>query len=202
MINDYLGVGGDAMSADVFQPQIDFQVRDVGFAHLRNRRLLTKPIRLNLSADRTYFENEKFWNDTLNQTIRSTFVVFLNRFDLFEWFPRSPGLYYTPNAAYARQEATRHIDTDFPDRSEITRDHASQLHGLSVRDVGRDRKLVFTPAGKFSMLEGGIGNIRFKPIQFPHGIHWFMTASSSGVPDDGIPIALPDDFYPTVSEPI
>jgi hypothetical protein len=41
----------------------------------------------------------------LSERLRSTFVVSLNRFRLFEWFPRNPGLYHHRDAEYARRQA-------------------------------------------------------------------------------------------------
>jgi hypothetical protein len=132
------------------EQQLDFQVRDIGFAHFRNRELLTQPKELNTSSDRRYdaekgIANAKFWDDVLKEELRSTFIVVLNNFDLFEWFPRSPGLYYTSYAASAREEALQHIDSDFPDRTGTSRDHAS---GRS-QSADRRRTLVFKPLANY-----------------------------------------------------
>jgi hypothetical protein len=183
------------------QPQLDFQVRLIGEAHLQNRGYLGQPVAAPKSNDRSYRSNEKFWSDILSGQLRSTFAVALSKFNLFEWFPRSPGLYHTPHAMYAREEALRHIDYKFPDSSDITRDHANPMRRRRNRENVRDDKsIVFTPMGKQSMLEGGIGCIRLKPIKFPEGTFWFMSASSTGSADEGIPVAIADDAYGTVIE--
>jgi hypothetical protein len=184
------------------QPQFEWQVRHIGEAHLRNREYLTKPILASQSEDRSYSSSEQFWTDILSGKLRSSFVVSLSNLRLFEWFPRSPGLYHTGKAAYAREEALRHIDYGFPDRSDVTRDHANPLRRITPAGDSDDRLIVFTPAGKQSMLEGGIGCIRLKPIQFPDGIFWFMSASSTESPDQGIPVAIADEDYGRVIETI
>jgi hypothetical protein len=73
---------------------------------------------------------------------------------------------------------------------------------VEARNIDQHRRVVFTPAGKLSMLEGGIGCIRLKQIQFPHGTYWFMSASSTGSPDEGITVAIPNHYYPLVIEDI
>jgi hypothetical protein len=187
--------------ANFLQPQIDYQIRDIGLAQVRNRAYLTKPISLKKRRDREYSDNSAFWHDLLKEEIRATFVVCLSDFQLFEWFPRSPGLYHTPDAARARQEAMHHVDYKFPGEKDVIRDHANPLRrGSSKRTDDQNRQIVFTPTGKLSMLQGGIGCIRLKPIKFPHGIYWFMSASSTGSPDEGIPVAVSNEHYTTAIE--
>jgi TIR domain-containing protein len=58
-----------------------------------------------------------------------------------------------------------------------------------------DHTVVFTPDGKESMLVGGIGCIRLKPISIGDEPHWLMTATSDGVVHTGVPIAVPMNIY-------
>jgi hypothetical protein len=95
----------------------------------------------------------------------------LDNFFLFEWFPRSPGLYWTSRAKHARDQAKHRI--------------------IEVRRGG----IVYDPYGKQSMLDGGIGSIRLNPIIL-HNTDWMlMSASSSGVCHQGFPVALTLDLY-------
>ena len=106
-----------------------------------------------------------------------------------DWFPRAPGLYYTPGAEWARQEAFRYLHRAMWDAP--IRDHAHRV--LSPRHL--DYTAVFTPMGKSSMLQGGVGCIRLKPIQLLNEPHWLITATSDGVVHSGFPIAVPRAIY-------
>jgi hypothetical protein len=61
---------------------------------------------------------------------------------------------------------------------------------------------VFLPEGKASMLEGGVGCIRLKPLENGEKVLWWMTASSSGVAHEGFPIAVPHIIYEEVFDQI
>jgi hypothetical protein len=136
--------------------------------------------------DRFLEDNERVWRALVNYELSAGMTVTLKDFMVFDWFPRSPGLYHTPDAAFARDEAFYHLHPGF--ESPI-RDHAGLL---SQRPA--DYTMVFTPEGKMSMLEGGIGVIRLKPINILDEYHWLMTASSDGVIHSGIPLAVPRRF--------
>ena len=58
-----------------------------------------------------------------------------------------------------------------------------------------DDAVVYNPYGKGSMLEGGIGNIRLKPITINGQECFLVGASASGVCHEGFPIALPSQLY-------
>lgn len=135
-------------------------------------------------------DNERVWRALVNYELSAGMAITLKDFMVFDWFPRSPGLYYTPDAAFARDEAFYHLHRGF--ESPI-RDHAGLL---SQRPA--DYTMVFTPEGKMSMLEGGIGAIRLKPINIFEEYHWLMTASSDGVIHSGIPLAVPRRFFPAL----
>jgi len=103
--------------------------------------------------------------------------VRLEGFDLLEWFPRAPGLYHTDQALEARREASYYIDPRFERRGR------------------REHTEVFLPEGKSSMLEGGVGCIRLKPIALGERIFWLMTATSTGVGHEGFPLTVPNCLY-------
>ena len=46
------------------------------------------------------------------------------------------------------------------------------------------------------MLQGGIGCVRLQPPLLDDGSRaWFMSATSSCAPDEGIPLLVPDSLY-------
>src|SRR5882724_328730 len=131
--------------------------------------------------------NEAFWQEVTGQRLTAGMSVTLERFLLMDWFPRSPGLYHTVEAGYARQEAMAFRHPAFKGSSK-------RNHPVSAKD-GNDYTLVFMPEGKLSMLQGGIGCIRLKPINISKEPHWLMTATSDGVAHAGVPVALAQELY-------
>jgi hypothetical protein len=138
----------------------------------------------------SYRGNEDVWRDIIEQRVSAGQEIVLQRFQVMDWFPRAPGLYHTRSAERAREEAYRHLHPRLMDSP--VRDHAPQ--------VGKRRSLsgytaVFTPAGKLSMLQGGIGCIRLKPIRISGRFHWLIAATSDGIVHAGLPIAVPQAIY-------
>lgn len=129
--------------------------------------------------DRVFHTNNEIWEQLYYDQLRRTNInITLDSFFIFEWFPRSPGLYYTPNARAARKEAQRQV--------------MSMDKGI----------IVYNHDGKMSMLDGGVGNIRMKPIAIGGIDHYFVSASSSGNCEEGFPAAIPVDFYNQVIDEI
>jgi hypothetical protein len=134
---------------------------------------------LSKGADKIYHHNNSFWEDlNMDKLKRTDLNIILNGFYIFDWFPRSPGLYYTPGGRRARNDAERKI--------------------LSIEEG----VIVYNPDGKTSMLNGGIGNIKLKPIEIGKKPHFFLSASSNGWCDEGLPIALPAELYDQVIDEI
>lgn len=148
--------------------------------------------------DRIYNDNKSLWNDILNERIRANIALTLKNFQLFEWFPRSPGLYYLPEAEWAREEAMYHLTASPSERDLWEIDEANRINSEknayfpSAKD---NSMLIFTPQGKSRMLLGGIGCIRLRDQEIPEGKVWFMSASSTPVAHGGFPLALPDSLY-------
>jgi hypothetical protein len=138
----------------------------------------------------SYNKNEEVWQDIARRRISAGMGVVLKQFQVLDWFPRAPGLYHTHNAKWARDEAFHHLHHGF--REAPIRDHA-QIKSKKKR--APDYTVVFTPQGKMSMLEGGIGSIRLKPINVFGEPHWLMTASSDGITHTGVPLAIPRRLY-------
>ncbi|KPJ49487.1 MAG: hypothetical protein AMJ38_03260, partial [Dehalococcoidia bacterium DG_22] len=147
-------------------------------------------------APRPYKQNESLWKDVMEQRVTAGIEICLERFLILDWFPRAPGLYYTPDAKWAREEAYQHLHDKVWDSP--IRDHAARA-GAPRRRL--DFTVVFTPTGKSSMLQGGVGCIRLKPIRLLNEPHWLMTATSDGVVHCGFPVAIPRAIYgPLVQE--
>ena len=119
------------------------------------------------TRDRRFVTNNELWEAILFERVRAPMHVVLDSFFLFEWMPRSPGLFHTPEAVRARREAANHV-----------------MHV----DAGM---VVYSPRGKQSMLDGGLGCLRLKPINDL----WFLGASSTGTAHEGVPIAMEQELY-------
>ena len=141
-------------------------------------------------ASISYHNNEDVWRDIIGNRVSAGMEIILERFHLLDWFPRAPGLFYTPRAEWAREVAFRYLHA----RSwhSPIRDHAGRTAG---KERPSDYTVVFTPSGKQSMLDGGIGAIRLKPIAMFGEPHWLVTASSDGVTHTGVPLAIPRRIY-------
>ncbi|MDR6661417.1 hypothetical protein J2W51_004003 [Tardiphaga robiniae] len=144
-------------------------------SHLATANYLLVPTDNNLNDKenvREFHHNNSLWEAALiEKRLHHGRRIQLNSFFLFEWFPRSPGLYWTSKAREARADAGHRIVTATP--------------GM----------IVYDPFGKQSMLDGGVGNIRLNPIIIDNREWMLMSASSSGTCHEGFPIALPVEIY-------
>src|SRR5882762_1555308 len=120
---------------------------------------------------RDFTSNNGIWEAILLEKARYEMKVILESFFLFEWFPRSPGLFHAHFGKGARREARQHVETI--------------SNGV----------VVYNPYGKASMLDGGVGNIRLNPIAIDNKDLYLMSASSNGTAHEGFPVALPSDLY-------
>lgn len=124
------------------------------------------------TPDKIFHSNNSIWEAVIHEQVRRSDIhIVLESFFLFEWFPRSPGLFHTPTGISARREAERSIE--------------SINEGV----------VVYNPYGKFSMLEGGVGNVRLKPIRVDNEDIYLMSASSNGDCHEGFPVGLPSHLY-------
>lgn len=74
------------------------------YDHLGNQRLIypQKQAKLENIADKTFHRNEVFWAEILDATRYYNYRnVVLEGFQIIDWFPRSPGLIFTLDAAKA-----------------------------------------------------------------------------------------------------
>jgi len=118
-------------------------------------------------GDRRFFTNNELWEALLLDRLRAPMHIVLDSFFIFEWLPRSPGLFHTSRAVEARRAAA-----------------------LNVMLI-EDGMVVYSPKGKRSMLGGGLGCLRLKPINDL----WYLSASSTGAAHEGVPIAMDHSLY-------
>ena len=151
-------------------------------------------------ADRTlcFQRQEDLWRAVLSEEITENGFLELDGFYLTEWVPLRPGLYHTPDARWAREEALRNgrvEDTPKAPRSLLT----TIRQAIGYRgDTPDDVVVLFDPWGKMSMIDGGVGCIRLKPLPRKEEFRWRMGASSSLVPHEGFPVMLTDADYQRV----
>lgn len=134
--------------------------------HLLNANLQKPGITKESARDSAFSSNEDFWKAVLHSPQQALRWVKLMRFQLVDWFPRTPGLYHTEDAALAREEANRYLHEE---------------NGIWFYD----------PRGKSHMIDGGIGSVRFKPIPIRDDEYWLCTATSDGYCHSGVPLAIP-----------
>jgi len=160
--------------------------------HISLANYLASPVALPPQPDRRYSDNRAIWNAVLNERLRASITVVLEDFYLFEWFPRSPGLFYTPDAEQSRRYA-HEFEIPYPGPAQ------SRGVGETGRPEGQTYipgfMHIFNPFGKLEMLKGGIGSIRLQDKEIDGERLWFMTASSNCTAHEGFPIALPDYYY-------
>ncbi|MEJ2748434.1 MAG: hypothetical protein P8183_11090 [Anaerolineae bacterium] len=151
---------------------------------------LHPPEELPLQPDKTYADNQSLWADVLAKKLRARLTLQLTNFLLCDWFPRSPGLFYTDKARQARQEA-QYFRESAPESTADT----NLENQYQVDDDAPDFTYIYNPYGKLSMLKGGIGSVRLCEKEIREGVIWFMSASQTPVAHEGFPVALPDDLY-------
>ncbi len=160
---------------------------------------LREPVQLPGQPDRTFTSNFSIWGEVLAERLRASITIKLEDFFLFEWFPRSPGLFYTPEAERSRQEALDYT-LKYPITSSLDGiDHAA----LKTKNVYiPDHMRIFDPYGKLRMLHGGIGCVRLQDKNINGERVWFMSASSTSVAHEGFPIAIYDHDYAKIIDQI
>lgn len=135
--------------------------------HLSNANLQRRGNTQTNALDFHVTSNEGFWEKLINERKVTLRWIELSHFQIVDWFPRTPGLYHTPEARWSRQEAEQYVREE---------------EGIRF----------YEPKGKFHMMQGGIGSVRFKPILIEREEHWLCTATSDGYTHSGVPIAIPN----------
>jgi hypothetical protein len=140
--------------------------------------------------DHVAFTNEEVWLNVLPPTeaYRAGMTLTLENFFLFEWFPRAPGLYFTPEGRESREYAKYFLRKEPVLKNSYTAYLIGQGKGNEFLDV-------YDPGGKMAMLKGGIGCFKLRPKLLDHGESWLLSASSTGVAHEGFPVALPNPLF-------
>lgn len=158
--------------------------------------LALSPVPLPQTADRHFRTTEEFWRDVLLERARARRTVTLHDVFLSEWFPRSPGLYYTELGRLARSRARKYImPLTEEQRAIYESSHPPDPVVYDVYDLPRLDPAVYTLPGKEQMLRGGIGCIRLNRRLTTEGPLWFMSASTTLFADQGVPLAVTDADY-------
>ena len=144
-------------------------------------------------GDRTHTRNEDLWSDILESNARAASVLTLHGFLLSDWFPFAAGAFHTPYGRREREHAQDAILYDGTSGAQPTRELLAALPAVDPRSLGATK--IYSSMGKGGMIAGGIGSIRLKPRRIDVGEVWLMSASSTPVPHEGFPIALPTEIY-------
>lgn len=151
-----------------------YEVESFLLQHIQNFNLKRRGRKENDAPDLRFASNEEFWNSLINSDRVALRWVELRHFQIVDWFPRTPGLYHTETAQYARKEAQNHI-------------------------VEENNIRFYDPQGKHYMIEGGIGSVRFKPIVINNEDYWLCTATTDGYCHTGIPLAIPNTLINSIN---
>lgn len=165
---------------------VNSQMKMANYLH-RSEELPAQP-------DKVYADNSQLWQDVLARRLRANITLKLQNFLLCDWFPRSPGLFYTEQAQWSREEAMHFVESA-PSSTPPNIDEAEPSGRYGAGQDERDFTFIFNPYGKLSMLKGGIGSVRLRNKQIRQGDVWFVSASSTPTAHEGFPIALPDHLY-------
>jgi hypothetical protein len=132
-----------------------------------------------------YSHEEQFWKDAIGEYFyqpsrRKLFqdnLVRLVDFEITEWFPRCPGLYWTKIGQEYRKNAVKDLINKF---------------GYTV----------YSPRGKSRMILGGLGTIRLKEHTVDKENYKVLCATSSGKCDAGIPLVISKGVYDEIQNEI
>ena len=135
--------------------------------HLKNINLLRQSELGQPVPDQEFDSNTAFWKSILQGQTRALRWINLKGFQVVDWYPRSPGLFHTDQAAWHREHADHYLHEE-----------------AGVR--------FYEPYGKVNMIQGGIGAIRFKTLPIEGEECWLCTATSDSYCHSGIPLAIPN----------
>jgi len=123
------------------------------------------------APDLEFSNNYEFWNYVFENSNRTRMQnITLNNFRISTWYPRVPGVAHTTDGTRLRAEARRFL-------------------------ISRNSEVFFNPTGKSRMVQGGIGSVKFQPIELQGEDFWLCTATSDSLCHTGIPIFIPNSIY-------
>jgi len=123
-----------------------------------------------------YDREELFWRDAIGpyfyeEAQTNLFegqLVKLVDFDITEWFPRCPGMFWTAEGHIYRERAKDYV----------------------ADQIDKYRHIAFSPRGKSLMILGGIGTTRLEVHTGDERDYKILCATSSGRCDAGIPLVV------------
>jgi hypothetical protein len=114
------------------------------------------------------FDEKTFWKEASSDLVST---AQLWHFTLTDWFPRSPGTFWSRRGVETREMIYDRGDAQFSP------------------ELGR----FYTPASKMGLIEnGGIGSIRLRPRKIDGEYCWLATAITGTACHAGIPLAVPE----------
>ena len=128
-ISTYAGTSSDLHGAQIAQKLKDTLDASL-YAKIESN---AEPVHRNAVE---FSSNGEFWTRMLKGGVYETQEVSLKDFYLTEWTPLSPGLYFTQNATFSREQAGR-----------FGAKKTSQLKGKSFTEL--------LPGGKVAMIDAG-----------------------------------------------
>ncbi len=152
------------------------------------------------------FRHERdFWAAVLNGQITDNCFVELEDFSLSEWIPLRPGLFHTDPAYRARESAVQNARF-FPDPEQPETPKGLDRYSRTVlgyeKGIHAESVVLFDPYAQMSMIQGGVGCIRLKPLSVKEEYRWLMCACSSAVMHAGVPVKLTNADYQRIYDDI
>jgi hypothetical protein len=145
------------------------QVINFLLQHFKNTNLQKPGNFQQNGTDFCFKSNEGFWKVLLRERNTAFKSLMLEDFRIVDWFPRTPGLYHTEDGLIARRDAEPYLREE---------------KGIKF----------YSPHGKYHMIQGGVGSVRFKPVTVENQECLLCTATSDNYCHSGIPLAIPDSL--------
>jgi hypothetical protein len=127
----------------------------------------SRPIKKSNVDTMNYESNELFWKDIISNKQFEGNPIELKNFNIIEWLPLSPGIYFLPESKEKRRDAK----SLYYENNE------------------------YIPLGKFEMILGGMGSLRLKSRLINSKKYYFLGATSNGISHQGIPLAISEEIY-------
>jgi hypothetical protein len=143
------------------------------------------------ARDRVFRNEVEFWKGVPRHLLAT---VRLEGFRLCDWFPRAPGVGFSPRADavhaewYADQPA---FDELLARMNEIGRKPKRERLDFALKFDPHDKYERKAGLAHRMIEEGGLGTIRLLPGHLIGDDYWFGTAVACGIVDLGIPVAIP-----------
>lgn len=143
--------------------------------------------------DKIFNSNTEFWTNSIQNKLYAGQIIKLNNFNILEWIPASPGLFYTPHAESQRRAALRsHEKWRHETENIFTRAFVNPIL----------KPIELRPDEKMGMVQGGYGSLRVAPKFVNNELQHIVCASSNGVSHEGLAITLKQSQFVRIIEDI